>query len=56
MVSHDTSVHRLIEGCPLAVLREDKTVDNQNNPHIANLPASIDRPLYMESKSLVILL
>ena len=55
VVSHHTSVHRLIEGCPLAVLREDKTLDNQKNPHTANIPASIDRPVYMESKSLAIM-
>ena len=39
---------RLVEGCPLASLRESAAADN---PHVANLSTSINGPLYMESKS-----
>ena len=42
---------RLIEDCPLAVLREKVAATNEANPHVDNLSKSISRPLYMESKS-----
>lgn len=37
---------RLVDGCPLASMRELPEADS--NPHVLNLTASIHRPLYME--------
>ena len=40
---------RLIENCPLCVVREDAT--KTDSPHVLNLSSISKRPLYMESKS-----
>ena len=38
---------RLIQDCPLSVLRDDLSLA-ADNPHVVNLSSSINKPLYME--------
>ena len=41
---------RLVRDCPLATFREDPTLA-ADNPHVTNLSASMNKPLYMECES-----
>lgn len=53
--SYISTYFRLVKDCPLAMLREDLSLA-ANNPHIMNLTTSINKPLYMECKYVIIII